>query len=148
MVIACACISTIKDNFEDALVSIIQHCPNLEIFIVEQLLKGAFGPVADTLKTYASRRLPTVHWNVTGDAFPKIIWALDSLSSRYRAYRYRNSCIIRSSTILGSASDLPPSPKQLATTPITGFHNRVFRVICGVGHALCDFFHQLGHQPI
>ena len=46
MVMACDCISTIKDNFENVLVSITQHCPNLEIFIVEPL-KSPFGPVAD-----------------------------------------------------------------------------------------------------
>jgi hypothetical protein len=48
-----------------------KHCPNLEIFIVGRPLKGAFGPVADVLKTYVSRRLQTLHWNVTGDPFLK-----------------------------------------------------------------------------
>ena len=50
MVMARDC-TTIKDNFENALqvVSIIQHFPNLPIFIVEQPLKGSFGPVADAL---------------------------------------------------------------------------------------------------
>ncbi|KAF8811659.1 hypothetical protein BYT27DRAFT_6441229 [Phlegmacium glaucopus] len=57
-------INTTKDNVENAVVSVIQHCPNLEIF-VEQPLKTAFGPVADALKTYASRWLRTVQWNVT-----------------------------------------------------------------------------------
>ena len=63
LVVAHDCISTIKDSFENALVSIIQHCPNHEIFIVEQTLKGTFGPVAEALKTYASRRLRTVNCN-------------------------------------------------------------------------------------
>ena len=77
LVVAHDCISTIKDSFENALVSIIQHCSNHEIFIVEQTLKGTFGPVADALKNYASRRLRTLNWNVTGDTLSKVIWALD-----------------------------------------------------------------------
>ena len=80
MVMARDCISTIKDNFENALqvVSIIQHFPNLPIFIVEQPLKGSFGPVADALvklRLSKSSLLHTVHWNVTGDALSKAIWA-------------------------------------------------------------------------
>jgi hypothetical protein len=50
-----------------------------EIFIVEQPLKGAFGPVADTLKTHSHRGLRTLQWNVTGDALSEVIRALDSL---------------------------------------------------------------------
>ena len=77
MVMARDC-TTIKDNFENALqvVSIIQHFPNLPIFIVEQPLKGSFGPVADALvklRLSKSSLLHTVHWNVTGDALS--IWA-------------------------------------------------------------------------
>ena len=69
----------IKDNLKNALVPIIQHCPNFQIFIVQQPLNGISGYIADAFKTYASRRLRSVHWNLIGDAFSKVIWALVSL---------------------------------------------------------------------
>ncbi|KAF8623004.1 hypothetical protein AX15_006596 [Amanita polypyramis BW_CC] len=66
-------------DLENALVSIIRHCPNLEIFIIEWPMGNTFGPVADALATYARRSLRTVHWCVNRSAIPKVIWALDSL---------------------------------------------------------------------
>ena len=113
----------IKDNFENALVSIIQHCPNLEIFIVEQPLKGAFGPVADALKTYASRRLRTVHWNVTGDALSKVIWALDSLPCLITAHIDIETPVPsdQECALLGSASDLPLRLSNLQHLSLRGF---------------------------
>ena len=110
------------NNLENALVSIIQHCPNLEIFIVEQPLEGAFGPVADALKTYASRGLRTVQWNVAGDALSKVIWALDSLP-------YLISAHIDIETLpsdqecarLGSATDLPLRLSRLQQLSLRGF---------------------------
>ena len=66
-------------DLENALVSIIRHCPNLEIFIIEWPMGHTFGPVADALATYALRSLRTVHWCVPRSAIPKVIWALDSL---------------------------------------------------------------------
>ena len=66
-------------DLEDALISIIRHCPNLEIFIIEWPMGNTFGPVADALATYARRSLRTVHWCVPRSAIPKVIWALDSL---------------------------------------------------------------------
>ena len=66
-------------HLEDALISIIRHCPNLEIFIIEWPMGNTFGPVADALATYARRSLRTVHWCVPRSAIPKVIWALDSL---------------------------------------------------------------------
>ena len=123
MVMARDGVSTIKDNFENALVSIIQHCPNLEIFIVEQPLKGAFGPVADALKTYSSRRLRTVHWNVTGDALSKVIWALDSLPCLVSAHIDIETPVPsdQECAMLGSASDLPLRLSNLQQLSLRGF---------------------------
>ena len=123
MAMARDCISSIKDNFENALVSIIQHCPNLEIFIVEQPLKGAFGPVADALKTYSSRRLRTVHWNVTGDALSKVIWALDSLPCLITAHIDIETPVPsdQECAMLGSASDLPLRLSNLQQLSLRGF---------------------------
>ncbi|PFH47418.1 hypothetical protein AMATHDRAFT_129255, partial [Amanita thiersii Skay4041] len=66
-------------DLENALITIIRHCPNLEIFIIEWPMGSTFGPVADALATYAQRSLRTVHWCVPRSAIPKVIWALDSL---------------------------------------------------------------------
>ncbi|KDR66534.1 hypothetical protein GALMADRAFT_80689 [Galerina marginata CBS 339.88] len=66
-------------DLENVLVSIIRHCPNLEIFIVERPMGTAFGPVADALATYAFRKLHTVQWSVPGESLSKVIWALNAL---------------------------------------------------------------------
>ncbi|RDB19448.1 hypothetical protein Hypma_013502 [Hypsizygus marmoreus] len=55
-------ISTLSE-LEDAFISIIRHCPNLEIFIVDVPMEKTFGPT------------------VSCEALPKVIWALDSLSN-------------------------------------------------------------------
>jgi hypothetical protein len=116
-------ISITKDNFENALVSIIQHCPNLEIFIVEQPLKSAFGPVADALKTYASRGLRTVKWNVTGETLSKVIWALDSLPYLISAHIDIETPVPSDQECarLGSATDLPLRLSHLQQLSLRGF---------------------------
>ena len=116
-------ITTTKDNFENALVSVIQHCPNLEIFIVEQPLKSAFGPVADALKTYASRRLRTVQWNVTGDTLSKVIWALDSLPYLISVHLDIETMVPTDQECarLGSATDLPLRLSHLQQLSLRGF---------------------------
>ena len=116
-------ISATKDNFENALVSIIQHCPNLEIFIVEQPLKNAFGPVADALKTYASRGLRTVQWNVAGDSLSKVIWALDSLPYLISAHIDIETPVPSDQECakLGSATDLPLRLSHLQQLSLRGF---------------------------
>ena len=116
-------ISATKDNFENALVSVIQHCPNLEIFIVEQPLQGAFGPVADALKTYASRGLRTVQWNVTGDTLSKVIWALDSLPYLVSAHIDVETPVPSDQECarLGSATDLSLRLPYLQQISLRGF---------------------------
>ncbi|RDB18432.1 hypothetical protein Hypma_000341 [Hypsizygus marmoreus] len=71
--------STTISELEDAFISVIRHCPNLEIFIVDVPMEKTFGPVADALATYTLKSLRTVHWTVSCEALPKVIWALDSL---------------------------------------------------------------------
>jgi hypothetical protein len=116
-------VNTTKENFENSLVSIIQHCPNLEIFIVEQPLKSAFGPVADALKTYASRGLRTVQWNVTGDTLSKVIWALDSLPHLISAHIDIETAVPSDQECarLGSATDLPLRLSRLQQLSLRGF---------------------------
>ena len=144
MAMARDCISTIKDNFENALLSIIQRCPNLGIFIVEQPLKGAFGPVADALKTYASRKLHTLHWNVTGDALSKVIWALDSLPCLITAHIETLVPSDQECAMLGSASNLPLRVSDLQQLSSQGCITEFLeqsRAICWGGTCpLCVFF--------
>ncbi|KAL9710025.1 hypothetical protein Ac2012v2_007087 [Leucoagaricus gongylophorus] len=68
-------------DIESALVFVMKHCPNLEIFIIDSPMGNTFGPIADVLGYHASRSLRTVHWQVPADAsvLAKVIWALDSL---------------------------------------------------------------------
>jgi hypothetical protein len=66
-------------DLENAMVSIIEHCPNLEIFVIERPMGSAFGPVADALANHAYRKLHTVQWNLPGADLAKVIWSLNSL---------------------------------------------------------------------
>jgi hypothetical protein len=92
------------------------------------------------LKTCASRRLRTEHWNVTVDALSKVIWALDSLPCLITAHIDIETPVPsdQECSMLGSAPDLPLrlSNLQQFLLLITRFHHRVFRENCGVGHAL------------
>ncbi|KAF5377328.1 hypothetical protein D9757_008007 [Collybiopsis confluens] len=69
-----------QDEMSNALTTIIKHCPNLSIFIVEWPMPSpTFGLVVDTLSQYTHKALHTVHWNVPAECISKVIWALDSL---------------------------------------------------------------------
>ncbi|KAJ3853213.1 hypothetical protein EV368DRAFT_39352 [Lentinula lateritia] len=69
-----------QEDMCNALTTIVKHCPNLSIFVVEWPMPSAtFGLVADSLFKYTRKALHTVHWHVSAEAIPKIIWALDSL---------------------------------------------------------------------
>ncbi|KAJ7690836.1 hypothetical protein B0H17DRAFT_982851 [Mycena rosella] len=78
---------TTPESLQDALISIIRHCPNLEIFIIDWPMAGStFGPIADALATFTSKSLRTLHINVPSSALPKVIWALDSLPRVFAAH--------------------------------------------------------------
>lgn len=68
-------------DLERALLLVMKHCPNLEIFVIDWPMGSTFGPVADALAHQAVRSLRSVHWQVSSDAdtLAKVIWALDSL---------------------------------------------------------------------
>ncbi|KAJ7291765.1 hypothetical protein C8J57DRAFT_1445208 [Mycena rebaudengoi] len=116
---------TTAQSLQDALISIIRHCPNLEIFIVDWPMAGAtFGAVADALATY-TKALRTLHVNVPSSALPKIIWALDSLPSILAAHIELEKSVpadddeatTTDETHLGAAGDIHlrlPALQQLA----------------------------------
>ncbi|KAJ7073476.1 hypothetical protein B0H15DRAFT_925651 [Mycena belliarum] len=77
---------TTPETLQDALISIIRHCPNLEIFIVDWPMAGStFGPIADALATFAKKSLRTLQITIPSSALPKVIWALDSLPRIFAA---------------------------------------------------------------
>jgi hypothetical protein len=108
-------------DLENALMSIITHCPNLEIFIVEWPMGNTFGPVVDTLATNAAKSLRTVHWNVSREASPKVIWALYSLPHLLSAHiHFENAAEDQDAVHLGSASNLSLSLPHLQQLSLRG----------------------------
>ncbi|KAJ6467818.1 hypothetical protein C8R45DRAFT_1063967 [Mycena sanguinolenta] len=100
---------TTPESLQDALVSVIRHCSNLEIFIIDwPMTATTFGPVADALATFAAKSLRTLHVVVPSSALPKVIWALDSLRRISAAYIKLEAAKDeeREETHLGAASDI------------------------------------------
>ncbi|KAI4518339.1 hypothetical protein K525DRAFT_208782 [Schizophyllum commune Loenen D] len=96
-------------DMERALINVIKHCPNLEIFIIDWSLGDTFGPVADALATYACRSLRTVRWIVPSSEMHKVIWALDCLPNIIAAHIEFEPPTDSDSdnvVVLGSASDI------------------------------------------
>ncbi|OBZ79934.1 hypothetical protein A0H81_00911 [Grifola frondosa] len=67
------------DSLQNALVSIIRHCPKLEIFIVNWSIADTVPVVIDALCTYCSRSLRTIHLRVPTDSLAKIIMMLEAM---------------------------------------------------------------------
>jgi hypothetical protein len=110
---------TTVDDIENALVSVIRHCPNLEIFVFDWPMGNAFGPVADALATY-SKSIRTVHWNAPAEALPKVIWALASLPlivSAHIEFGPPDS----ETVLLGAASDLRLTLRNLQQLSLSGY---------------------------
>ncbi|KAG5643028.1 hypothetical protein DXG03_001640 [Asterophora parasitica] len=116
--------STTMKNLDQALISIVKHCPNLGIFIVDVPMGDTFGPVADTLATYALKSLRTVHWNVSCELLPKVIWALDYLPSVMCAhidFESKHEDEDSESVPLGSAGGLQICLPYLQQLTLSGF---------------------------
>ncbi|KAF5349226.1 hypothetical protein D9756_009487 [Leucocoprinus leucothites] len=118
-------------DLENALVLVMKHCPNLEIFVVDSPLGNTFGPVADALGYHAARSLRTVHWQVPSDAdaLAKVIWALDSLPYLVAAHIHFTSIASDEdddtksdfgSVRLGSASNLHLNLRYLQQLSLQG----------------------------
>jgi hypothetical protein len=111
------------NNFQNGLVSIIRHCPNVEIFLIQRPLGSSFGPVLDTLATYASRRLHTIHLNVPGESISKVIWAFNALPNIVAAHIDVDTDVppIQEIAHLGSAADLQLKLPYLQQMSLRGF---------------------------
>ena len=110
-------------DMENALISIIRHCPNLEIFVVEWPMGASFGPIADALATYVCKTLRTVHWNVPYETLSKVIWALDSLPYILSAHIEFEPPASESQedVHLGAASDLHLTLPNLQQLTLKGY---------------------------
>ena len=108
-------------DLDNALMSVIRLCPNLEIFIVEWPMGNTFGPVVDTLAAYARKSLRTVHWNVSREAASKVIWALDSLPHLLAAHiHFETAAEDEEAVQLGSASNLTLTLPHLQQLSLRG----------------------------
>jgi hypothetical protein len=68
-------------HVENMLVTVIHHCPNLELFTVEWPITPSFPAIADSLASYTAKSLRSVHWKIGPDCLAGLIWALDALPS-------------------------------------------------------------------
>lgn len=68
-------------HVETMLVTVIHHCPNLELFTVEWPIASSFPAIADSLVSYSAKSLHSVQWKIGLDCLAGLIWALDSLPS-------------------------------------------------------------------
>ena len=68
------------------LVTVIHHCPNLELFTVEWPITSSFPAIADSLVTYSAKSLSSVQWKIGSDCLAGLIWALDALPSLVSVY--------------------------------------------------------------
>ncbi|KAJ7054352.1 hypothetical protein C8F01DRAFT_1221349 [Mycena amicta] len=112
------------DTLRNALASIIRHCPNLEIFVVDGTMGSAtFGPVAEALATFSKKSLRTFDVNIPSSALPKLIWALDSLPNLFAVHVDVQNSDVRETpqagdeTPLGAACDIQlglPDLRQLS----------------------------------
>ncbi|OCH95782.1 hypothetical protein OBBRIDRAFT_719949 [Obba rivulosa] len=74
-----AAAGTTFEETQNSLVSIIRHCPNLEIFIIHWPIHAAAPTVIDTLCTFCHRSLRTISLVVRVESLAKVILLLDSL---------------------------------------------------------------------
>jgi len=103
--------------------ALIQHCPNVEIFIAERPLGSSFGPIMDALARYASRSLHTIHLNIPGESISKIIWTLSALPRIVAAHIHIETDVSPTEEVarLGSAADLQLRLPYLQQVSLRGY---------------------------
>ena len=68
-------------HVENMLVTVLQHCPNLEVVTVEWSITQSFPAIADSLVSYSAKSISSVQWKIGLDCLAGLIWALDALPS-------------------------------------------------------------------
>ncbi|KAJ3477547.1 hypothetical protein NLI96_g10385 [Meripilus lineatus] len=67
------------EEMQNAIISLIRHCPNLQAFVVDSPMSDSFPPIADALCTYPADSLRTLHVNIPIIHLARLIWLLDAL---------------------------------------------------------------------
>ena len=73
-------------HVENILVTVIHHCPNLELFTVEWPITSSFLAIADSLVTYSAKSLRSVQRKIGSDFLAGLIRALDAFPSLVSVY--------------------------------------------------------------
>ena len=103
-------------HVENMLVSVIHHCPNLELFTVEWPITSSFPAIADSLVTYSAKSLRSVQWKIGPDCLAGLIWALDALPGLVSvSIDFENSPISASATPPDGASEVEDTSPLLGT---------------------------------
>ncbi|KAI0815243.1 hypothetical protein BC629DRAFT_1279161 [Irpex lacteus] len=108
------------EEMDMALISIIQHCRNLQTFIFEWPLQRSFTPIADTLCHYTRRTLHTLHISIPSVELAKLIWTLDSLQ-KLTFLHVEIGERLGEENHLGSASDVNLRLPKLQQLSLRGF---------------------------
>lgn len=105
------------------LISVIRHCPNIEIFMVRRPLGTAFGPVIDALASFASQNLHTIYLNIPGESAAKVIWAFTVLPNIVSVHVAVDTDVppIQEVPYLGSAADLQLHLPRLQQVSLHGY---------------------------
>ncbi|KZT05927.1 uncharacterized protein LAESUDRAFT_654509 [Laetiporus sulphureus 93-53] len=104
------------DEMQNSLISIIQHCPNLEIFVATWPIPSALTAVIDALCTFCSNALRTIHLHIPNTSVAKAILMLEFLPNLSSLHLEVDGPPVESSE-LGSASNLTlvlPALRQLS----------------------------------
>ncbi|KAF7289975.1 NTF2 domain-containing protein [Mycena indigotica] len=113
--------NTNTEPLRDVLAGIIQHCPNLEMFLLDSAVGSTtLGPIVDALATFSTKSLRTFGVTVLSPALPRLIWALDSLRHLFAVQvqvDLRGVDTLYDETPLGAAHDIQlrlPNLRQLS----------------------------------
>ncbi|KAF9524338.1 hypothetical protein CPB83DRAFT_820210 [Crepidotus variabilis] len=111
------------ETLVNALVTMIRHCPNIEIFMIRRPLGAAFGPVVDALASFASQKLHTIYLNIPGESAAKVIWAFSVLPNIVAAHVAVDTDVppIQEIPYLGSAGDLQLNLPHLQQVSLRGY---------------------------
>lgn len=63
-------------NMDDCIISLVRHCPNLQVFMVDPTIGPSFAIVADALRTYCRSSLKLLQWKVPFENQSKVIPAI------------------------------------------------------------------------
>jgi hypothetical protein len=103
-------------HVENMLVTVIHHCPNLELFTVEWPITSSFPAIADSLVTYSAKSLRSVQWKIGPDCLAGLIWALDALPELVSvSIDFENTPTSVSATPSDSASEVEDTSPLLGT---------------------------------